>query len=101
MATAAPTLRPPATMTARMVVMMTPGDKRAVEDRARALDMTPSELIRRASQAYEPGNDDAMLEAFVEEFAANNQAMHQTLSAALDRLDAKLAEVDAIRAARR
>lgn len=88
-------------MTARMVVMMTPVDKRAVEDRARALDLTPSELIRRASQAYDPGNDDAMLEAFVEEFAANNEAMHQTLSAALDRLDAKLAEVDAIRAARR
>ncbi|MGL4542422.1 MAG: hypothetical protein ACRCUI_07930, partial [Polymorphobacter sp.] len=86
-------------MTARMVVMMTPEDKRALEERARAFDMTPSELVRRASENFEPAIDEALLAKLVDEFAANNAAMHETLSAALDRFDATMAEMRALRAA--
>lgn len=87
-------------MTARMVVMMTPDDKRALEERARRFDMSPSELMRRASQNFDPATESEVLTAFVDQWAANNQKMHEDLGAALDRLDAKFAEIDALRARR-
>ena len=45
---------PPAVMSSRLVVMMSPEDKRAIETRARALGMSPSELVRRAARDYDP-----------------------------------------------
>lgn len=45
---------PPAIMSSRMVVMMSAEDKRAIETRARAQGLTPSELIRRAARDYVP-----------------------------------------------
>ena len=92
--------RAPATMTARVVVMMTPDEKRALEARARAADMTPSEFCRRAVDRFDPQADDGVLEAFLTEFEANNRAMAAKLRATNDRLDATLAEIDARRAAR-
>ena len=99
MATAYASTRPAATMTARMVVMMTPEEKRALEARARDLDMTSSELLRRASQSYEPMLDEALLAAIADQIEANNAAMQATLEATLARVDANIAKIDALRAA--
>lgn len=86
-------------MTARMVVMMTPEDKQALEARARAFDMTPSELVRRASENFEPAVDEALLDMLLAEFDANTAAMRASLNATIDRVDATLVEMRALRAA--
>ena len=43
----------PQSMNARLVVMMTPADKAAIEGRARTLDLSTSEFVRRAAHEYE------------------------------------------------
>ena len=63
----------PAAMTSRLVVMMTPADKVAIEQRARALDLTTSELVRRAAQSYDETvtpDQEAMLETLADELEA-------------------------------
>ena len=87
-------------MTARVVMMMTPDEKRGLEERARLLAMTPSEFVRRVSRSGEPQVDEKLLETFLTEFAANNRSMAEKLRAANDRLDATLAKIDARRATR-
>ena len=86
-------------MTARVVVMMTPADKRSLEERARAAGLTPSEFCRRAVANYDPRIDEAVLDAVLAEFEANNRAMSASLREANDRLDATLAAIDARRTA--
>lgn len=87
-------------MTARVVVMMTPTEKRRFEERARAAGFTPSEFCRRALDQYDPEVDAGMLDAFLTEFEANNRAMAEKLRATNDRLDATLAAIDLRRTAR-
>lgn len=86
-------------MTARLVVMMTPTDKRALETRARAAGINPSEFVRRASDAYDPRVDDALLEAFLTELETSNREMAEMLAATNDRVDATITEMHALRAA--
>ncbi len=88
----------PAPMTSRMVVMMSPDDKRAIETRARALDITPSELVRRAAAGYEPGALE--IEAMAAELEAHAQAMRAALGDAVAHAEGRLAEIAALRAAR-
>ena len=67
--------RPPATMTARVVVMMTPDEKRALEERAREFDVSPSEFVRQASQKFDPTFDDSFFESLALEIEASNAAV--------------------------
>jgi len=85
-------------MTARMVVMMTPANKRELERRAREVGLTPSEFMRRASESYDPSADEALLEAFLVEFEANNRAMSTKLRETADQIEATLAKMDARKA---
>ena len=57
--------------------------------------MTPSEFCRLAVDRFDPEVDEAILETFLAEFAANNRAMSQKLRDTSDRLDATLAKIDA------
>ena len=85
-------------MTARMVVMMTPQDKRAIEQRARTQKLTPSELMRRAAHDYDPVPDEEALTLIaetVEQAAAN---MARNLDEAITYSRQRMAEIDAIRA---
>lgn len=91
--------RPPATMTARMVVMMRPEEKRKIEERARSLDMTPSEMLRRSSIDYEPELDEALLDAVLTRMEENTAGMRHSLQEAAARLDETLAEIREARAA--
>ena len=94
-------MAPPApAMTSRLVVMMTPADKRAIEARARALDLTTSELVRRAAASYDARvtpEEERMLEALADEFEAAVADIRTTLKATNERLDAHFAEMEAIR----
>lgn len=76
-----------ATMSSRLVVMMTPDDKKQLEARAQALAISPSELVRRAAQDYHPTDHEAALELLTEELAAAVSAIQQDLKNALVDLD--------------
>lgn len=87
-------------MTARVVVMMTPDEKRALEDRADVFALTPSELIRRAAATYQPDIDEeAALEYLANEIEKNTAEMTAILSKLNDDVDATIAEMRALRAA--
>ncbi len=84
---------------ARLTMMLEPEDKQRIETRARGLGVSTGEFVRRASQAYEPDIDPETLDRLVVEFEANTRAMRETLRAANDYAEARLAEVAALREA--
>ena len=90
----------PQTMTARVVVMMTPQEKRALEDRSRLLGMTPSEFVRRVSRSGDAEIDEGLLDAIVSQMEANTAAMRRAINDTCDRVDATFAAMDAKKAAR-
>ncbi len=90
--------RPAATMTARVVVMMTPAEKLALEERSREFEVSPSEFVRQASQKFDPGFDDSIFETIALEIEANNAAMRAQLRGLADRIDATIAAMDELRA---
>lgn len=83
-----------------MVVMMTPEDKRAIVQRARGLDMTPSELLRRAGRTYDAAEDEAALNVLAEALEQSNAELRQQLDDVMGRVDARLAEIARMRAER-
>lgn len=97
-------MRPPApTMNARLVVMMTADDKKAIEARARSLDLSTSELVRRAAQSYDEKftpDQEAMLELLADELDAAVVSIRTDLRAANERLEAHFAEMDRLKAGR-
>lgn len=58
MSTVAADTRSSAAASERVVVLMTPDDKRHIEEKARAAGISVGELMRRASEAYDPRLDD-------------------------------------------
>ena len=94
-----PRARKPATMTSRMVVMMTPEERRDIEERATAFEMTPSAWMRQASTKYAPDMSEELLEKLAIEIEKTTDEMRTTLRDALDRVDATFADIDALRAA--
>jgi hypothetical protein len=80
-------------MTSRLVVMMTPAEKQAIESRAQALDLTPSELVRRAAQTYQPSGEADALDILAEELGKAVTAMRKDMKSAFRTLDAHKAEM--------
>jgi|GEM_PF-2690446 len=71
-------------MTARVVVMMTEREKQAIEQRARGMKLTTSELVRRAAQGYEEINpvDESALELLADELEQTVVSMRASLERA-------------------
>lgn len=86
--------------TARLTVLLAPDDKRRIEQRARSMDLSVGEYVRRASQFYEPELDAATLDALVDEWRANVDHMRKTLGDALAYSEKCLSEARALREAR-
>ena len=80
-------MQPARSMNARLVVMMRPSEKAAIERRARALDLSTSELVRRAASSYNeslsPDQEEA-LGALADELEAAVKSMRADLKGALD-----------------
>ena len=64
-------------MNSRLVVMMTPTEKRAIEARARRLSLTTSEFVRRAAHGYEEADpsEQAALELLADELEKTVESM--------------------------
>jgi hypothetical protein len=86
--------------TARLTVLLAPEDKQRIEQRARKLDLSVGEYVRRASQSYEPELDSATLDALVEEWRSNVAEMRAKLADALTYSERRLSEARALREAR-
>ncbi len=86
--------------TERLTVLLAPDDKRRIEQRARSLQLSVGEYVRRASQSYEPEVDAATLDALVEEWRSNVVHMRTVLADALDHSERCLAEARQLREAR-
>ena len=86
------------TMTARMVVLMDPEEKRAIERRAKSYHLTPSEWVRQAAREYDPTPDEEVLTLLAEQMEEAAVHMKKRLNDALAYSDARMAEMHALRA---
>ena len=84
----------------RLTVLLSRDEKRSIESRARAADLSVGEFMRRAGQSYEPDLTHATLERLVDEFASNIEHMRKTIADTLEFSARCRAERAAMRKAR-
>ena len=73
--------------TERLNLLISPEDKAEIAATASALNLSTSELIRRAVSAYDPAHDQEELAAIAREFLETVERTEQAIDAAIDRLD--------------
>ena len=75
--------------TQRLIVPISPGDKKLVEQRAaRAGKLSVAEFVRRAALSYEP--EDQTIEQELRQLLDGFETLHENTLAQLDRTDAAL-----------
>lgn len=74
-----------------MVVLVTPGQKRAIVSRAKAQRLTMGEMVRRSVAAYEGEEELALIERLVERVKASAREATQALAAAESEVSGTLA----------
>lgn len=83
--------------TERVVVLMTPAEKRSLERKAKASRLSTGELVRRSVEAFDARLTDGAVVALLDTFATSHRESLQ----ALDRAEKELAETRAYFAAKR
>ena len=76
----------------RLVVLMTPEDKRALTNRAKALDVSVAELLRRVARGEGIGPDEAILAKLAKELHKSVKESRAALRSALAESEATLAQ---------
>ena len=76
-----------AAATERVVVLMTPAEKRALEKKAKRLGASAAELVRRSVDAFDPTMDAQEITALLDVLAES----HKSTLAALDRAEREIA----------
>ena len=79
--------------TERLVILVTPGQKRALARRARALDLSVAELVRRLAESPRPGADEQVLPALAYELQRSVKESRAALRAALAETQVTLAQL--------
>jgi hypothetical protein len=77
-----------ASATARVVILMTPTEKRSLETKARRLGASAAELVRRSVRDYDPAAGNVEIEAILRRLTVS----HEATIAALDDAERELAE---------
>ena len=85
----------------RLVILVTPEQKRALAHRAKALDLSVAELVRRSAEGYRPGADESVLAALARELQHAVRESRSALRAALAETEATLAQLGKRRRERR
>jgi hypothetical protein len=80
-----------ASATSRVVILMTPSEKRSLETKARRLGASAAELVRRSVRSYDPAANDAQIETMLGRLTAS----HRATMAALDEAEHELAQTRA------
>ena len=79
--------------TERLVILVTPEQKRALAHRAKALDLSVAELVRRSAEGLRPGADEHVLSALADELQRSVKESRAALRAALAETQATLAQL--------
>ena len=87
--------------TERLVILVTPGQKRALAVRAKALDLSVAELVRRSAEGLRPGVDEQVLSSLAVELQRSVRESRLALRAALAETQATLAQLGKGRKERR
>ena len=87
--------------TERLVILVTPEQKRALAHRAKALDLSVAELVRRSADGFRPGADEQALSALADELQRAVKESRAALRAALNETAATLAQLGKRRRERR
>jgi len=77
----------------RLVVLMTPEDKRALTNRAKALDVSVAELLRRVARGESSGPDEATLAKLAKELHKSVKESRAALRLALADSEATLLQL--------
>lgn len=88
----------------RINLLVTPEEKAAMEARAAALNLSTSEMVRRAVASYDTVSDEAEFQALADELRAVATATENALDTALaqlDMLEVSLADKESLRRAAR
>lgn len=65
--------------TERMVILMTPEQKRAITRRAKILKLSAAEVVRRALAEDRPASDEPLLKALADELEKSSKQARQAL----------------------
>ena len=87
--------------TERLVILVTPQEKRAIAHRAKALEVSVAELLRRSAQGFGAGADEATLAALAGELHKAVKESRAALRAALAEAQITLAQIGKRRRERR
>jgi len=77
--------------TERLTILVTPAQKAAIARRARSLNLSASEVVRRAVESYKRGGEDAaILSALASDLYQAARGARQAMKAAMDEVNATL-----------
>jgi cell division protein ZapA (FtsZ GTPase activity inhibitor) len=79
--------------TERLVVLVTPEQKRSITRNAKSLDMSVAELLRRSAEGFGAGADDAALGALARQLQIAVKESRAALRAALAEAEATVAQL--------
>ena len=72
----------------RVNLLVTPEEKASIEARAAALNISTSEMVRRAVASYDPEFEESELQVLADELSSVVAATEESLDTALSQLDA-------------
>ena len=87
--------------TERLVILVTPEQKRAIAQRAKSLDVSVAELLRRSAEGYGEGADGAMLALLASQLQNSVRESRTALRLALAEAEATLQQLGRSRRQRR
>lgn len=87
--------------TERMTILLTPQQKEVIAAKAKKLNLSAGEVVRRAVEVYQSGSDDALLMALAEELERSVKEARTALKSALAETRATLDQLATTRSAAR
>ncbi|MGN6390253.1 MAG: plasmid mobilization protein [Burkholderiaceae bacterium] len=90
-----------ATATERIVVQVTPTQKKAIASTAKRLGLNVSELMRQAAQGFQPKSDDNDIDALIERVNLSTKEANDALDDAMSFVQASNRRIDAMSKASR
>ena len=87
--------------TERLVILVTPEQKRVIAERAKSLDVSVAELLRRSAEGYAEGADEATLALLAGQLQKAVKESRAALRVALAEAEATLAQLGRSRRQRR
>jgi hypothetical protein len=82
------------TASERLPVLVTKEQKARIAEKARAANLTMGELVRRAVEAYEPAEEEQMLDGLIEQVRCTTAQAAQAMEEALAFVSASQQRID-------